>query len=207
VPRGYLRATEIADNSGMISTGESATSKFYQISGLVNIDEGWTIKQSNDLGLGAMLGLKFGGLCGSSLVLDVDMLVKVNTNGTMSYVLGTGAFDLRSTGSFNTFFGLGYGYAVHLTRFFELMPYLLVADDYMSRSTSGSDSDMTFLMKSALVFEPGVRLAANVAYPLQVYAKVCADWLALQGEYYKYYNNQAGHKTGIGVQFGAKWTF
>ena len=206
VPRGFLRATTIADNEGM-AMGESATSEFYQISGIANIDEGWTIKQSNDMKMGAMVGLRFGGICPTSLSIDLDYLLNVKTNGQMSYVLFGAGFDLKNTGYTNFNIGLGYAYGFHLTRLVELAPYLMIMDDYLSSSISLSDSDVTFLMKSALVFEPGLRAAVNVAYPLQVYGRIYADWLSLKGTYYKTYNNYVGHKSGVGFQVGVKWTF
>lgn len=206
VPRGYLRATEVADNVGM-SSGATDVSEFYQISGLANIDEGWTIKQSNDIGLGVMAGIKFGGLCKTSLSIDADYLINVKTNGMMSYLLFGFGFDLAKTGYFNYNVGAGYAYGIHLSRFFEIAPYAMLLDDYLSASTSATESKTTFLKKSALVLEPGVRATVNVAYPLQIYGKACFDILTLQGQYYRNYNSYVGHKSGFGFQVGAKWTF
>ena len=206
VPRGFLRATEIADNTGMAS-GETETSKFYQISGLANIDEGWTIKQSNDMGIGVALGVKIGGLCSTSFMVDLDYLMNVRTGGSMSYLLLNGGFDLKNTGVTNFQVGVGYAYGLHLTRFFELAPYLLLSVDYLSRSVSSYESEYTALQKSAVVFEPGLRAALNVAYPLQVYGKLGYDWLTLQGSQYQTLNTYANHKSGVAFQVGAKWTF
>ena len=215
VKRGYLRATEIASNTGM-ALGDTEPSKFYQVSGIANIDEGWTIKQSNDYKIGAMLGLKVGGINKTTLAVDMDYLVNLKTSGSASYVLFGFGLDVGKTGDYACFnLGLGYGYGLHFTRFFEFMPYATVGMDHISLSNTDSD-DNRFLRSSALVLEPGVKAALNVAYPLQVYAKVCYD-LLIYGQtvndiYYRYnqalatyYDNE--HHSGLGIQFGVKWTF
>ena len=209
VPRGFLRATEVASNTGM-SIGETEPSEFYQISGLANIDEGWTIKQSNDLGLGIAPGFKVTFTGRTAFAIDLDWLMKVNTNGTMSYVLLAAAFEGSNSNYLPLSAGLGYGYAVHLTRFFELMPYAMVGGDMLLSSHSTTDSRELW-KEMAFLLEPGLRLSANVAYPLQVIAKVCYDVNPefIQGSLYKMYNQNLSHphKSGLGAQFGLKWTF
>lgn len=210
VPRGFLRATEISSNSGM-SIGETDPSKFYQISGLSNIDEGWTIKQSNDSRIGAIAGLKVGSM-GTSIAVDLDYLANVSNVGTMSYAFLSMGFDVADGNSnyLPIYFGIGFAYGLHLTRFVEIAPYALVALDHMGYSMADKSEDR-FLRESALVLEPGVRAAINVAYPLQVIAKVCFDVNPefIQGSLYKMYNQNLSHphKSGLGAQFGLKWTF
>ncbi|MBO7643464.1 MAG: hypothetical protein J6S62_00670 [Bacteroidales bacterium] len=213
VPRGFIRATTISSNTGM-SIGATEPSEFYQISGLANIEEGWTIKQSNDAGIGIMPYVRVGGICTVSAGLDLDWLMKTTTHGSMQYLLATIGLDVNSNPYTAVNFGLGYGYALHLTRFFELMPYGILGLDHLGLSDDDiSGDDSRFIRSSALMLEPGIRVAANVAYPLQVYAKVCADLLLPLGDIYKrynesmeyYYNNN--HHSGVGIQFGVKWTF
>ena len=214
VPRGYLRATEISDNE-RISEGETEPSKFYQISGVANIDEGWTIKQSNDYGLGVSAGVRIGGFCsGASFMIDADYLINVSTGGNMSYILVNAGFDLARLGLSNLQAGAGFAYGLHLTRFLEIAPYGSIILDHLSPSSSSLyyESDLTFLEKSAFVLEPGLKASLNVAYPLQIYGKLCADLLLPTGSYYRTYNNEYylgsnKHKSGVGVQFGVKWTF
>ena len=205
VPRGYLRATEISDNTGM-SAGETEPSEFYQISGFANIEEGWTIKQSNDARVGVMLGPRFGAPGQVSIGLDADWLMNVSSKGTMQYVLATLALDVNNIGYTPLLMGLGYGYGLHLTRLFEFMPYGMIGLDHIGYSATDESSDR-FLRESALVLEPGVRLCVNVAYPLQVFSKMGFDVLLPLGELYKSYNKYVGHQTGLAVEFGAKWTF
>ncbi len=211
VPRGYLRATEIADNEG-ISEGNTEPSEFYQISGLANIEEGWTIKQSNDMRLGVAPGLRLGAPGRMAIGIDVDFLMDVNTGGSMSYLLAYFGFDIRQASNYTPVqFSLGYGHALHLTRIFEIMPYLQMGADGIFGSHEVSSGNKDTWRNLALVIEPGARLAVNVAYPLQLYAKAYADWIPgfIQGYRYKMYNDMLSypHKTGVGLQFGLKWTF
>ena len=205
VARGFLRATEISSNSGM-SIGETEPSKFYQISGLANIDEGWTIKQSNDLKLGVMAGLRVGGTGGTGIGVDLDLLSNTSNVGTMSYVMLTAAIDVTTAKYLPLQLGLGFAYGFHLTRFFELAPYAAIGMEHIG-SSSTDKSDDRFMRESALLLEPGVRAAVNVAYPLQIVTKAYYDVLALQGSTYKMYNTYVGHKSGLGFQIGVKWTF
>ncbi|MBO7604400.1 MAG: hypothetical protein J6S97_08325 [Bacteroidales bacterium] len=205
VPHGFLRATEISSNSGM-SIGETEPSKFYQISGLANIDEGWTIKQSNDLKIGVTAGLRTGGTGGTGIGIDADFLANTSNVGTMSYFMLSGAFDLSNADYMPIQFGIGFAYGFHLTRFVELAPYAVIGLEHIGYSSTDSSEDR-FMRESAMLLEPGVRAAINVAYPLQVVAKAYYDVLALQGSTYKMYNYYVGHKSGLGFQFGVKWTF
>lgn len=203
VPRGYLRATEIADNAGM-STGETDPSEFYQISGLANIDEGWTIKQSNDARIGVYAGPRFGSL-GTGAEIDADYLLNVKTNGIMQYILFTAYIDFKSANYVPMYLAAGYAYGIHLTRLFELAPYAMLGLDHLGYSSSTSDSQ--FLRESALVLEPGVRASINVAYPLQLVSKLGVDLNLPLGDRYNTYNTYVGHKTGVFFTAGVKWTF
>ena len=207
VPRGYLRATTISSNTGM-AIGETEPSEFYQISGLANIEEGWTIKQSNDIGIGVAPGLRVGAPGTLLLSVDVDWLMDVKTNGIMQYALVDVGLDVGNLNYTPFYFMIGYGYAFHLTRMFELMPYAKAGMDHIGVSSSDS-SESRFMRESSFMLEPGIRFSANVAYPLQVYAKAFYDLVFLQGDLYSYYNKYLSreHKSGIGLQAGVKWTF
>ena len=213
VARGFLRATTVASNTGM-SIGATEPSEFYQISGLANIEEGWTIKQSNDFRVGVMPFLRVGGISTMSVGLDIDWLMNVTTHGSMSYILATIGIDPKSNPYSAVNFGLGYAFGLHLTRFIEVAPYGMIGLDHLGLSSDDtSTDDSRFLRSSALILEPGVRAAVNVAYPLQVYAKICADLLLPLGDIYKRYNESMeyyydnNHHSGVGLQIGAKWTF
>lgn len=74
--RGYLRATKVTDNRGN-ATGATEPSEFYQISGVSNIQEGWTIKQKNDIKLGAALTARYGGFTTLAAKVDFDYLINI----------------------------------------------------------------------------------------------------------------------------------
>ena len=210
-PGGYLRAVEVADNKG-VATGESATTTFYQISGLANIDERWTIKQSNDLKLGVGLEPKLGGFSRFSINVGFDYLIRMWNGGHSLYGLANFGTDPlaemhNGVAAFNLIFGGGVGYGLKLTRMFELAPYAMVgADSYIVNKNSNPSGSST----AALYIEPGVRFSVNF-YPLSIYAKGCYDILIGANEYnfYGVYNSNLKHphKSGLGASVGVKWAF
>lgn len=218
VKRGFLRATTVSDNIGM-ATGDTEPTEFYQISGNANIQEGWTIKQSNDLKMGVSFGPRFGGFShgkngkslGLGLAVDVDYLLSINTKGFASYALMSAGLDVSNAAYAPVFVGVGYGFGIHLTRMIELMPYAMILDDMLlSKSgTSSSGTNKTNLMSvSAFIVEPGVRISLNVAYPFQIYAKGFYDLMFYQGPVYKScVSSGLKHGNGLGFAAGIKWTF
>lgn len=207
--RGYLRATKVFDNRS-VATGSTEPSEFYQISGVANIQEGWTIKQKNDLRLG--VGLSPGlGLSAFQINLDLDYLVRISQMGSIYALVSLGtdptACDF-SNGVFDIIFGVGAGYGLHLTRMFELAPYAKVGVDALAVSDDtpgyykGSGT-------SAFFVEPGARFSVNF-YPLSVYLKVYYDYLmGANSGFYGVWNNSSkmNHASGIGAGLGVKWTF
>lgn len=143
VKQGMVRATVISKNSE-VATGNTEPSFFYQISGAANVKEGYTLKQKNDLKLGATLSL---GLAGSSFRagLDFDYIAHIAKKGAITYgMLNVGICG----GVFDAAVGAGYG--IPLTRFFEITPHVLV----------GAWTDEEFNPIDYFV-EPAVRLAAT----------------------------------------------
>lgn len=213
VPRGYLRATTVADNTGM-SEGNSQPSEFIQVSDLTSIENGWTIRREKDWRLGVSLGYG-GGFRGNSVRLGVDYLAWARTNGWTSYILTDFTADFRGGGNVtNVYFALGYGHAMRLMHVLEVMPYLTIGDDYMGPTGGGGDneSNFQFLRRSGFVFEPGVKASVNIMYPLQAFAKIYYDALlyphSTSNDSYDYYNFMYfGHHSHAGMQVGLKWTF
>jgi len=212
VKRGYLRATEVCENR-TVSTGESAMSRFYQISGGANIQEGWTIEQSNDTRFGLIVGAKYGGVAheGYSVTADLDYIPIVTKNGSNFYVMLSLAVDVTN-GTANYSSAIGAGFGLHATRFVEITPYLMLGDDCLagsksSSSSSSSSSRRTYSKKVAYLLEPGVRVAVNIAYPMQLVIKGSYDWLFSKGEWYKESAKNARHDSGGGISAGLKWTF
>ncbi len=217
VKHGYLRATVVANNSND-ATGNTETSKFYQISGVQDIRAGWAIKQDHDAKTGIGLNYAFnGGLSVSALNLDIDYLFHINRIGCASYILVCGGTDLTpwsySVSNFKVNLGLGYGIPL-FTRQVELMPYATLGMEYMnggSTSSSGYSSSSSSSKKNdkrAYFLQGGGRLAVTLWYPVQVYAKLGYDVIFSQGTVYQNANNSLPeayrHKDGLSFAFGIR---
>lgn len=214
VPKGYIRATTIADNRGMATGQSTKFTEFYQISG-GKIDEGMTIKQKNDLGMGVSLGYKVGGLAPYNLT--VDYLASINTKGFSHYGLLNIGYDMFSgskigdkvgqylpAGSLTGLtdggisyinFGIGYGFGIRPIRHVELMPFIMGGGDYMMNHNdflneyAGEETEDSFMDKVAWYGNAGLRVNFNVKYPLQLFIQ--ADYTLLfvkEGSYYEAFN-------------------
>ena len=214
VSKGYIRATTIADNRGMATGQSTKFTEFYQISG-GKIDEGMTIKQKNDLGMGVSLGYKVGGLAPYNLT--VDYLASINTKGFSHYGLLNIGYDMFSgskigdkvgqylpAGSLTGLtdggisyinFGIGYGFGIRPIRHVELMPFIMGGGDYMMNhndfldENAGEETEDSFMDKVAWYGNAGLRVNFNVKYPLQLFIQ--ADYTLLfvkEGSYYEAFN-------------------
>ncbi len=217
IPKGYLRATKIADNRGM-ATGNTKVSEFYQISG-GKIDQGMLIKQKNDLGMGVSLGYKCNGLAPYNL--GIDYLAYINTKGFAHYVLLNIGYDvftgskirdevgkhlesdafadltkLTDDGISYINFGIGYGFGIRAIRHVELVPFIMGGGDYMLNHAelldeeSGEETEASFSDKVAWFGNAGLRVNFNVKYPLQLFVQ--ADYTVMfikDDSYYKAFND------------------
>ena len=237
IPKGYLRATKIADNRGMAS-GNTKASEFYQISG-GKVDEGMLIKQKNDLGMGVSLGYKYNGLAPYNLT--IDYLAHINTKGFAHYALLNVGYDMFSGSKINDKVGqyldsgdltgltdggisyinvgIGYGFGIRAIRHIELVPFVMGGGDYMLNHNdfldedSGEENEDSFMDKVAWFGNAGLRINFNVKYPLQIFVQ--ADYTMMfikEGSYYEAFNDllrvgDLGHKNSFGIMAGVKWTF
>lgn len=217
VSKGYIRATTVADNRGMATGQSTKFTEFYQISG-GKIDEGMTIKQKNDLGMGVSLGYKIGGLAPYNLT--VDYLASINTKGFSHYGLLNVGYDMFSgskigdkvgqylpAGSLTGLtdggisyinFGIGYGFGIRPIRHVELMPFIMGGGDYLMNHNDvldeeieeiGEETEDSFMDKVAWYGNAGLRINFNVKYPLQLFIQ--ADYTLLfvkEGSYYEAFN-------------------
>lgn len=213
VSKGYIRATTIADNRGMATGQSTKFTEFYQISG-GKIDEGMTIKQKNDLGMGVSLGYKIGGLAPYNLT--VDYLASINTKGFAHYGLLNIGYDmftgskigdevgkyldagdltgLTDGGISYINFGIGYGFGIRPIRHVELMPFIMGGGDYMMnhndflKEDAGEETEDSFSKKIAWYGNAGLRINFNVKYPLQLFIQADYTLLIEEGSYYKAFN-------------------
>ena len=214
VSKGYIRATTIADNRGMATGQSTKFTEFYQISG-GKIDEGMTIKQKNDLGMGVSLGYKVGGLAPYNLT--VDYLASINTKGFSHYGLLNMGYDMLSGSKIGDKvgkyldagdltgltdggisyinFGIGYGFGIRPIRHVELMPFIMGGGDYMMnhndflKEDAGEETEDSFSKKIAWYGNAGLRINFNVKYPLQLFIQADYTLLIEEGSYYKAFND------------------
>ena len=233
VAKGYIRATKINDNRGY-TEGNTGLSEFYQISG-GHIEEGMTIRQKNDLGMGVSLGYKISDF--SPYNLTIDYLAHINTKGFAHYGMMNIGFDIISGSKLSKeksmhyninddggvkYFSvsMGYGFGIRPIRHIELVPFLMVGGDYISVSNeSMKDVERQrlkdgFMDKVAWFINPGLRANFNVRYPLQFFVQIDYQRIISEGNDYAIYNfimrdnfSDIGHTDSVGFMFGIKWTF
>lgn len=223
VPKGYVRATKVADNR-VNASGETPESEFYQISGF-RLSEGAILKQNNDWSLGGGLSYRAGSFNG--YYLNLDKLISINTKGISQYALVNIGFNMlseskledngisTSTSSGVNFINASVGYGIGIrpfVRYFEFMPYVLVGIDGINvNGEEDNDSDdSSFSEKSAYTGSLGLKFNMNIAYPLQLFGSLDYSALIYQGEIYEQRNeilDDLGRKSGIGFNIGLKYIF
>lgn len=220
--RGYLRATKVSDNRRS-STGATEPSEFYQISGVANIQEGWTIKQNNDIKLGVALTGKVGGIGSIDAGVDFDYLIHISKVASFYAMLNVGTdvmqYDqkISDTGFTNLNVSAGIGYGLHVGRFIEVAPYAMIGVDWMQLN---NDQKFTYLTDdenkktTALFVEPGLRVSFQIVYPLSLFVKGGYDILFNKSDdrtHYNWINEQIDenrkHKSGVFGEFGIRWAF
>ncbi len=226
--RGYLRATQVANNSEN-ATGASQMSEFYQISDMRNVEMGYLVEQSNDLGIGVELSYSTAPL--SLFNVTIDYLSNIKSNGASSYVIVDMGYDVLSGSNLNdaglcgvdynmgiSFLnaGVGLGYGVRATRTLELVPSIIVGCDIMQLNselvTSEGETGASTSSKCAYYGKAGAKLNVNIAYPLQFVVGASYALVAAEGLIYEYYNDRfakcgIGRHGGLGLSFGVKYVF
>ena len=183
VKHGMVRATVVANNEG-VATGETQPSLFYQISGVANVQEGYTLKQKNDYKIGASLSLGVSPV-GFRTGLDMDYIANIGKNGSITYGMVNLGINFYELPIYDVMVGAGYG--IPFTRFFELTPYIMggayLVNWYDQFETLG------------YLAEPGVRFAVTLQ-PLSIY--LAAGYQVAISD---------GLPSSATVKFGVKWTF
>ena len=193
VKRGMVRATVIADNKG-VATGDTKPSYFYQISGGLNIQEGYILQQKNDLKLGAgvVAGIAPNGF---RVGLDLDYIAHISKGGCITYAMINAGMNFMDgyTGLFDATIGAGYG--IPISRFMELTPFV-TAGGFLMPNELKEITDEPLL---SYTVEPGARFAATFQ-PLSIY--VSAGYQLNIPVY-----EGIVFDSGIFAKFGVKWTF
>lgn len=182
VKRGMVRATIVADNSGE-ATGDTKPSLFYQISGVRNIEEGYVLRQKNDIKLG--VGLTLGATTfGFRAGLDCDYIAHIGKRGSITYAMLNAGYNVQK-GAAEVDAMAGVGYGIPLTRFFEITPFAMAGGFYNTETSK----------ITTYIAEPGVRLALTLQ-PWSIFISGGAQ--VLFGNYTDY---------GASIKFGIKKTF
>ena len=193
VKRGMVRATVISDNKG-VATGDTKPSYFYQISGALNIQEGYILQQKNDLKLGAgvVAGIAPNGF---RVGLDLDYIAHISKGGCITYAMINAGMNFMEgyTGLYDATIGAGYG--IPISRFMELTPFI-TAGGFLMPTELKDYTDETLL---SYTVEPGARFAATFQ-PLSIY--VSAGYQLNIPVY-----EGILFESGIFAKFGVKWTF
>lgn len=191
-PMGYVRATTIANNSS-VATGESPTSRFYQISGR-HLEPGMLMRENKDKGIGISVGAKYHGI--STAYLDADYLMHITNWGGCSYVLLGFGMDYRSETSLYVDLNAGLGYAIPLTRWFEIMPYAKLGGDAMP--SDDDDDDNSY---SAMYAEGGARFSVQPIYPFKIFIQADYAYKIYEGNMYEEGNDRYGLGLSIGIRY------
>lgn len=195
-PVGYVRATSIANNN-IVATGESPTSRFYQIAG-GHLEPGMLMRENKDKGIGISFGAKYHGI--SSVYLDGDYLLHINNWGGCAYVLLGLGFDYRKETSLYMDLNGGLGYAIPLSRWFEIMPYAKIGADAMPRPKEDENKENSY---SAIFAEGGARLSVQPVYPLKVFFQADYDYMLSKGNCYQ----EGENRNGLGFSIGLRYAF
>lgn len=173
---GFMRAARVKDNR-YDELGDTQMSAFYQISGRYQAREGMTIKENDDQKFSLGLAFTYGGL--APLPLYVEKLIYISPQGfSLSLLLETGITPLWGKGGTCWDLKAGFGLSFRPVRWVEIMPYAQVGFDYNMRNFEDFINLLQLKLKndqSAVGYEFGVRVTANVKYPMKVFLQATAQ--------------------------------
>jgi len=192
--KGVVRAKNVVDNR-QVATGETPTSRFYQISG-GRLRKGMLLQQKSDWGIGIQGRFGIGNMGGGGVKASLNTARYIGISQLKIY--GYLAVDAKSyevsdeylTGSFNPVeydfsfmrFGGGLAKGYYFARMFSLEPFVGIAyesaahsdltyADHMlySENITDLDDDIDF---NVLMFDAGVDFGINVTYWMKLIAGV-----------------------------------
>ena len=203
VKQGMVRATVVANNKG-VATGNTKPSYFYQISGFMNVKEGYALEQKNDWKIGAALTVGENPL-GTRAGLDFDYLINISKHGFITYgMLNVGASFTQEENLLLDIAG-GFGYGMPITRFAEITPSIMVGGlikptiEDATNAILSEDDDSESAKFVGYFVDPGVRLALTIQ-PLSIFVSTGYQ-LNIPTE------PEVELGSGTYVKAGIKWTF
>lgn len=173
--KGVVRATQYIVDNRTVSTGNTKTSRFYQVAG-GKLDEGMLLQQHNDAGLAITLGASMGGVNGFDGRLDFNLsrlfgakmptMLKLYIEGGYDPIEATntkvGAIETPSTYTNFLRFGGGLGKEFCFAHHFKFQPFLGAGLEM------ASDKDNTELTLSTLYGRGGLLFGVNILHNLQL---------------------------------------
>ncbi|MEI6049006.1 MAG: hypothetical protein WCS03_08930 [Bacteroidota bacterium] len=227
VRRSVIRAKKVIDNRN-VATGSSAMSTFYQIAG-GHLENGFTLQQSNDAGIGIYLGDELGVVGGFSARLEAN--VGRFTSVPSLYVFIGGGMQTRAYNDNNTIlkltstspdmtflrYELGVGKGFRLINILELAPYGGFGFEEAKNKDWKDDTQFNGNLIKAMYVKYGANLSLNLRYNIQVVGGI-GSYIFLNAEdskealkigdakvkydyYFKERGGVAAFSTFVGIRF------
>jgi hypothetical protein len=171
--KGVIRATQHITDNRTVSTGQSKTSRFYQVAGS-RLDEGMLLQQHNDAGLALTLGASTGGVSGFDGRLDINLSRLLGSKmPTMIKLYIEGGYDpveekntyvgaVETPATYSTFLRFGGGLAKEFcfAHYFKLQPFGGIGLETASDADNSDLSLSTFYGRAGILF--GINLHHNI---------------------------------------------
>jgi hypothetical protein len=209
--RGIIRASsksKIVDNR-RTATGDMEMSRFYQVSGR-RLHPGYTLQQQNDFGLEVSAGAEIGEIGGLYLRADYRSGRQAGIRALFTY--GEFGYQYKkyplfsSDGMHFIRFGVGFAKGLQFSRNIEIRPYIGIGGEQASNSNYTGDDALT-----AYFLKPGVNLALNLKYNLQIVGGSGAYLFVTSGEsknganigkWSDAFQDRGGASTFMGIKLG-----
>lgn len=213
--RGVIRATSHIVDNRHVAKGDMSTSKFYQTAGR-KLEEGFMLRQQNDLGVEFWAMGEFGGIGGANLRLDYRLGRVIGIKALYLFVDGgldngkyNGSIGKVEATFFRYSFGLGKGF--QLMRNLELRPHIGLGFEAATgediKDYLGNDVDNSII--DAMYLKLGANLALNLTHWMQLTLGVdCYSFIGdaqdendtAYGEWTNLFPNRKGLSTAVGVK-------
>lgn len=191
--RGYVRATEVANNTHA-TKGESPMSRFYQIAG-GKLEPGMELVQKPSLNFDVK-ALYYGGAA-KGYGAEFDMLMGMSNGGSCSHIRIAGTYYKYAAGIYGNYqlnhdisaigVRIGYGYGIRPFRQLELIPVVYILADFLDSKLTESQQKNSALTKAGWGAEAGVDVNITVFYPVKINAGAFYSAPFMGGEFWKVY--------------------
>jgi hypothetical protein len=174
VRRSVIRVNKVADNRN-VATGSSAMSSFYQVAG-GHLEKGFSLKQSNDAGIGLYLGNEFGDVGGLSARIEANVGRYASIPSLYVFVGGgfqskqySGAEIFNPTKKMNFLrYEVGIAKGLRFIKVLELSPYGGVGYEEAKNKEWKDNAQFNGNLIKAMYIKYGANLALNLRYNIQV---------------------------------------